>query len=113
MAKPVNDGFPSIKTYKPYGGAQKVSAIFLARIFQAETKIIYLSGNGQLQNMRRKSGTNKVIIGKVSVEDILKAERKASREKEIEEHGRPVSGRKMLHASKKIYNRKKMGKPSV
>ena len=63
--------------------------------------------------MGRKRVTKKVILGKVSIEDILKAERKASRESEIESYGRPISGRKMLHASKKTYNRKKLAKPSI
>ncbi|MBQ8071662.1 MAG: hypothetical protein IJ202_12545 [Bacteroidales bacterium] len=60
--------------------------------------------------MTKRRDTRKIILGTVKLEDILKAERKASRESEILSHGKPISGRKMLHASKKTYNRKKFGK---
>jgi len=63
--------------------------------------------------MARKRKSKKILLGKVSIEDVIKAERKASRECEIEAHGRQISGRKMLHASKKTYNRKKLTKPSI
>ena len=42
---------------------------------------------------------------KFTQEDYLKANRKASREEEIEKHGRPVSFNR-IHVSKKVYNRK-------
>jgi len=37
--------------------------------------------------------------------DFLLANRRASREEEIEAHGHPVRSRKMVHKSKKVYNR--------
>ena len=44
---------------------------------------------------------------KFTQEDYLKANRKASREEEIEKHGRPVSFNR-IHVSKKVYNRKRI-----
>ena len=38
--------------------------------------------------------------------DFMLANRRASRQEEIELHGKPVSGRRMLHRSKKTYSRK-------
>jgi len=60
--------------------------------------------------MKKRHGGKRIVLGTVTVEEILKAERKASRESEIKTYGKPISGRKMLHASKKTYNRKKLGK---
>ena len=40
-------------------------------------------------------------------DDYIKANRKASREAEIENHGHPVSY-KRVHQSKKVYNRKRI-----
>ena len=36
------------------------------------------------------------------------AQRRAARLEEIAEHGRPVSFRKAIHKSKKVYDRKKL-----
>lgn len=44
---------------------------------------------------------------KISRDDYIKANRKASREAEIENYGHPVCY-KRVHQSKKVYNRKKM-----
>ena len=44
---------------------------------------------------------------KFTQEDYLKANRKASREEEIEKHGRLVSFNR-IHVSKKVYNRKRI-----
>lgn len=41
------------------------------------------------------------------------ANRKAAREEEIAAHGRPVSGRKMLHKSRKVYDRKRLKKIEI
>ena len=45
-------------------------------------------------------------IKKITLQDIIRINRKLSREEEIAQHGRPVPHRK-VHASKKVYNRKK------
>ena len=47
---------------------------------------------------------------KITVQDYIKAQRRASRLEEIELHGKPVSHRHVLHKSKKIYDRKRMKK---
>lgn len=39
--------------------------------------------------------------------EYIKANRKGSREAELENHGRPVSHNR-IHVSKKVYNRKRM-----
>lgn len=43
---------------------------------------------------------------RITQDDYIKANRKASREEEIESHGHPVSYNR-VHQSKKVYNRKK------
>lgn len=43
---------------------------------------------------------------RITQDDYIKANRKASREAEIEKHGHPVCY-KRVHESKKVYNRKK------
>lgn len=45
---------------------------------------------------------------KITQQDYLKAHRKASREEEIAQHGRPVRQRPSVHRSEKKYNRKRM-----
>ena len=45
---------------------------------------------------------------KITEQDYLKAQRKTSREEEITLHGKPIHQRRMIHLSKKIYNRKQM-----
>lgn len=44
---------------------------------------------------------------KITQRDYIRANRKASREAEIENHSRPVNYRR-VHKSKKAYNRKRM-----
>ena len=39
--------------------------------------------------------------------DFMLANRRASRQEEIEQHGKLISGRRMLHRTKKTYNRKR------
>ena len=39
---------------------------------------------------------------KITEQDYLKAQRKASREEEITLHGKPIHQRRMVHLSKKI-----------
>lgn len=45
-------------------------------------------------------------IKKITLQDIIRINRKLSREEEIAQHGHPILHRK-VHASKKVYNRKK------
>ena len=45
---------------------------------------------------------------RITEDDYILANRRAARAEEIELHGRPVSFRKMLHKSKKTYNRKRL-----
>ena len=42
--------------------------------------------------------------------DFMLANRRAARLEEIEQHGRSVSFRKVLHKSRKVYDRKKISK---
>lgn len=44
---------------------------------------------------------------RITEQDYLKANRKASREEEIAQHGKPLS-HSVVHKSKKTYNRNKM-----
>ena len=44
---------------------------------------------------------------RITQDDYIKANRKASRETEIEMHGHPIC-HKRVHESKKVYNRKKI-----
>lgn len=50
---------------------------------------------------------------KITVSDFLLANRKASREEEIEAHGKQISFRRVMHKSKKAYDRKKLSKINV
>ena len=45
---------------------------------------------------------------RITEDDYILANRRAARAEEIELHDRPVSFRKMLHKSKKTYNRKRL-----
>lgn len=45
--------------------------------------------------------------------EFMLANRRAAREEEIAAHGKPVSGRKMLHRSRRVYDRKRLGKIEV
>lgn len=42
---------------------------------------------------------------KITEQDYIKANRKASREEEIRLYGKQISNRKSVHKSKKLYNR--------
>ena len=50
---------------------------------------------------------------RITEDDYILANRRAARTEEIELHGRPVSFRKMLHKSKKTYNRKRLKEVKV
>lgn len=55
-----------------------------------------------------KNKRKKKQIGTLA--DYVKANRKASREEEIQAHGKPVSTRPAVFKSKKVYDRKKLKK---
>ncbi len=44
---------------------------------------------------------------RITEADFMLANRRAARLEEIEQHGKPVSFRKVLQKSKKVYNRKR------
>ncbi len=50
---------------------------------------------------------------RITEDDYILANRRAARAEEIELHGRPVSFRKMLHKSKKTYDRKRLKEVKV
>lgn len=60
--------------------------------------------------MGRKKTQRKL---RITLDDFMFANRKAAREEEIREHGRPVSSRTILHKSRKIYDRKRLKKVEV
>ena len=45
---------------------------------------------------------------RITEADFMLANRRAARIEEIAEHGRPVSFRKAIHKSKKVYDRKRL-----
>ncbi len=47
---------------------------------------------------------------RITVQDFLKANRKASREEEIAAHGKQITFRKTLQKSRKVYDRKRLEK---
>lgn len=57
--------------------------------------------------MKPKKKQKKLLI---TEKDFLLANRRAARMEEIEAHGRPVSFRKAIHKSKKVYDRKALKK---
>ena len=50
---------------------------------------------------------------RITEADYLKANRRASRQEEIESHGHPVQGRAMIHKSKKVYDRNRMKRAAI
>ena len=50
---------------------------------------------------------------KITEADYLKANRRASRQEEIESHGHPVQGRAMIHKSKKVYDRNRIKRAAI
>lgn len=50
---------------------------------------------------------------RITEADFMLANRRAARLEEIAEHGRPVTFRKALHRSKKVYDRKRLKKQSI
>lgn len=47
---------------------------------------------------------------RITEKDFIKAQRKAAREAEIAEHGKPVTFRPVTHKSKKLYDRHRLKK---
>lgn len=58
-------------------------------------------------DMKRKKRNNAY---RITVQDFIKANRKASREEEIASHGSQVSFRRVLHKSRRQYDRKRLPK---
>ncbi len=50
---------------------------------------------------------------RITEADFMLAQRRAARLEEIAEHGRPVSFRKAIHKSKKVYDRKRVKKAGI
>ena len=50
---------------------------------------------------------------RITEADYLKANRRASRQEEIDSHGHPVQGRAMIHKSKKVYDRNRMKRAAI
>ena len=50
---------------------------------------------------------------RITEADFMLANRRAARMEEIEKHGRPVSFRKAIHKSRKVYNRKRLKKEGL
>ena len=50
---------------------------------------------------------------RITLDDFMLANRKAAREEEIAAHGKPVSSRRVLHKSLKVYNRKRLKKVEI
>ena len=76
---------------------------------------MYIYGRGTriilpLQNNPRVMKQKKM---KITEADYLKANRRASRQEEIESHGHPVQGRAMIHKSKKVYDRNRMKRAAI
>ena len=61
----------------------------------------------RLPFMKRKKRNSSY---RITVQDFIKANRKASREEEIAAHGSQVSFRRVLHKSRKQYDRKRLPK---
>jgi hypothetical protein len=55
--------------------------------------------------LKKKKTPKKLHIGQ---DDYMLAQRRAARLEEIAEHGKPVSFRRAVHKSKKLYNRKRL-----
>ena len=50
---------------------------------------------------------------RITLKDFILANRRASRQEEIEFHGHPVQGRAMIHKSKKVYDRNRMKRAAI
>ena len=59
-------------------------------------------------SMNTLSVTLIFLLTRITEADFMLANRRAARLEEIAEHGRPVSFRKAVHKSKKVYDRKRL-----
>lgn len=50
---------------------------------------------------------------KITLEDFILANRRAARTEEIERHGHPVHSRRMIHKSKKTYDRNRLKRAGI
>ena len=50
---------------------------------------------------------------RITEADYMLAQRRAARLEELAEHGRPVSFRKAIHKSKKVYDRKRLKRAGI
>ena len=50
---------------------------------------------------------------KITLEDFILANRRAARMEEIERHGHPVQSRRMIHKSKKTYDRNRIKRAGI
>ena len=71
----------------------------------AKQKILYLC------TVKQKIMGKKKL--RITEKDYLIANRKASREEEIEMYGKQISMRTITHKSKKIYNRKRLKRAGI
>ncbi|MBQ8061411.1 MAG: hypothetical protein IJ205_05680 [Bacteroidales bacterium] len=60
--------------------------------------------------MKNKKKQRKLSITEA---DFMLANRRAARLEEIEQHGRPITFRKAIHKSKKVYDRKRLKKTEI
>ena len=63
---------------------------------------------GQVEGIMKPRKKQKKL--RITEADFMLANRRAARLEEIEQHGKPVSFRKVLQKSKKAYNRKRLKK---
>ena len=63
---------------------------------------------GQVEGIMKPRKKQKKL--RITEADFMLANRRAARMEEIEQHGKPVSFRKVLQKSKKAYNRKRLKK---
>ena len=66
-----------------------------------------------MKRKKRKKRKKRNNAYRITVQDFIKANRKASREEEIAYHGSQVSFRRVLHKSRRQYDRKRLPKVTV
>lgn len=59
-------------------------------------------------SFRLTTRTNIIDMNKITLKDYIKANRRSSRNEEIEFYGRQVIRRSVVHKSKKVYDRNKL-----
>lgn len=61
-----------------------------------------------MQDQMAKKGNKKGKTLRITEADFMLANRRAARLEEIAEHGKPVSFRRAVHKSRKVYDRKRL-----